>query len=133
VLLVDASVWILADRRRVSLSQFLPVDEIVATCPIIAQEVLRGANHARHYQSLRKLLFEVEMLDSPTPFERFEAAAGVFLTCRDAGVTPRSSVDCVVVATALAHDATVVHNDRDFENIKRFLPLRTLRPTRSSS
>lgn len=133
MLLVDASVWVLVDRGRVSLSQFLPEDEIVATCPIIAQEVLRGTNNAAHYQLMRRLLLEVEMLDSPTPFERFEAAAEVFLACRDAGVTPRSSVDCVVAATALAHNATIVHDDRDFENIKRVLPLRTLRPTPSSS
>lgn len=100
---------------------------------MIAQEVLRGTRNAKHYQLARMLLSEVEMLDISTPLERFEAAARVFLDCRDAGVSPRSSVDCLIVATALAHDATIVHDDRDFENIKRVLPLRTLRPTRSSS
>ena len=133
MLLVDSSVWILADRRRIAVSQFLPADEIVATCPMIAQEVLRGTRDAAHYQATRRFLLEVEMIDLMTPFERFEAAAEIFLACRDAGITPRSSVDCLIVATALAHDATVVHNDRDFEQIKRVLPLRTLRPTRSSS
>ncbi len=133
MLLVDSSVWVLADRREISLSELLPVDEIVATCPIIAQEILRGTHNAKHYGILRQVLFQVEMLDSPTPFERFEEAAQVFLRCRDFGVTPRSSVDCLIVATALAHDVTLVHNDRDFENISRVLPLRTLRPTRSSS
>jgi predicted nucleic acid-binding protein len=100
---------------------------------MIAQEVLRGTRNAKHYQLTRILLFEVEMLDISTPLERFEAAARVFLDCRDAGVSPRSSVDCLIVATALAHDATLVHDDRDFENVKRVLPLKTLRPTRSSS
>ena len=131
MLLVDTSVWVLAERRRISLSQLLPLDEIVATCPVIAQEVLRGTRDAAHYQLARRLLFDVEMLDESTPFERFEAAAEVFLACRNFGVTPRSSIDCLVVATALAHDATLVHNDRDFEQIKRVLPLKTLRPTRS--
>lgn len=79
------------------------------------------------------LLFEAEMLDISMPFERFEAAARVFLDCRDAGVTPRSSVDCLIVATALAYDLTLVHDDRDFENMKHVFPLKTLRVTRSSS
>lgn len=131
MLLVDSSVWILADRQRISLSALFPVDEIVATCPAIAQEVLRGTQNARHYDVMRRLLFDVEMLDAATPFERFEAAARVFLTCRDGGITPRSSIDCLVVATALAYDATIVHNDRDFEHIKRILPLKTLPLTRS--
>jgi predicted nucleic acid-binding protein len=100
---------------------------------MIAQEVLRGTRDVRHYQLTRLLLSEVEMLDAPTPLERFEAAARVFLDCRDAGVTPRSSIDCLIVATALAHDLTIVHDDRDFEHIRRVLPLKTLRPTRSSS
>ncbi len=133
VLLVDSSVWILAEHQKIPLAQFLPADEIVATCPIIVQEVLRGTRNLAHYQLTRRLLLEAEMLDEPTPFERFEAAARVFLTCRDAGVTPRSSIDCLIVATALAHEVPVLHNDRDFEEMKRVLPLKTLRPTRSSS
>lgn len=131
MLLVDSSVWVLADRRRISLTHFLPEEEIVATCPAIVQEVLRGTHSAKHYQATRRLLLEVEMLDPATPLERFEAAAEVFLACRDAGVTLRSSIDCLVVATALAYEATIVHNDRDFENAKRVLPLKTLTPTRS--
>jgi predicted nucleic acid-binding protein len=133
VLLVDSSVWVLADRRKISLSELLPVDEIVATCPIIAQEILRGTQNAKHYGILRQVLFQVEMLDSPTPFERFEEAAQVFLRCRDFGVTPRSSVDCVIIATALAHDLTVVHSDRDFKHAARALPLRTLNVNPESS
>jgi predicted nucleic acid-binding protein len=131
VVLVDSSVWILAERKKIPVASLLPPDEIVATCPMIVQEVLRGTPDAAHYEAARNVLLSAEVLDASTPFERFEAAAKVFLACRDAGITPRSSVDCLVVATAIAHDATLVHDDRDFENIGRVLPLRTLRVTRS--
>lgn len=131
MVLVDSSVWILADKRRISLSQFLPEDEVVATCPMIVQEVLRGARNPTHYEAVRQALLDTQVLDSPTPFQRFEEAARVFLACRDAGVTPRSSVDCLVVATAIAYDVPLVHNDRDFEHVARVLPLKTIRPTRS--
>lgn len=131
MVLVDASVWILAERLKIPLAVLLPTDDVVATCPMIVQEVLRGTSDAAHYDLTRGVLLTSEMLDESTPFERFEEAAKLFLACRDAGVTPRSSVDCLVAATALAHDATLVHNDRDFDQIARVLPLKTLRVTRS--
>lgn len=131
MLLVDSSIWILAERERLWLPDLLPVDEIVSTCPMIAQEVLRGTRNAAHYDLMRRLILDVEMLDGDTPFRRFEEAARLFLTCRDAGITPRSSVDCLIAATAIAHDATIVHADRDFDHMGRVLPLKTLRVTRS--
>ena len=131
MLLVDASVWIMAERKKITVGSLLPPDELVATCPIIVQEVLRGTPDAEHYAAAREVLLSSEMLDEATPFERFEEAARVFLACRDAGVTPRSSVDCLVAATAIAHDVVLIHDDRDFAHLERVLPLKTLRVTRS--
>ena len=130
MVLVDASIWIMAERFKVPLATLLPGDEVPATCPVILQEVLRGTRDAAHYDLTRRLLLAAEMLDETTPLERFEAAANVFLRCRDAGITPRSSVDCLVVATAIAHEIPLLHDDRDFEHIKRVLSLETLRPAR---
>jgi predicted nucleic acid-binding protein len=133
VVLVDSSIWIFAERNKVPVASLLPQDELAATCPMIIQEVLRGTSDAAHYDLTRRLLLATEVLDETTPFERFEEAAKLFLACRVDGITPRSSVDCLVAATAIAYDVPVFHDDRDFENIKRVLPLKTLRPTRSSS
>lgn len=131
MVLVDASVWIIAERKKIPVELLLPPGEIVATCPIIVQEVLRGTPDAVHYAAARNVLLLSEMVDETTPFERFEEAAKIFLACRDVGITPRSSVDCLVAATAIAHGIPLLHDDRDFEHIKRVLPLETLRPTRS--
>jgi len=133
VVLVDASIWIFAERNKIPVASLIPRDEVVATCPMIMQEVLRGTSNAAHYDFTRRILLATEVLDEATPFERFEEAAKLFLACRDGGISPRSSVDCLVAATAIAHGIPLLHDDRDFEHIKRVLPLRTLRPTRSSS
>lgn len=133
MVLVDSSVWIFSERYQVPVAGLIPENEAVATCPMIVQEVLRGTANVSHYQFTRRLLLATELLDEETPFERFEEAAKVFLICRDAGITPRSSVDCLVVATAIAYGVPLLHDDRDFEHIKRVLPLKTLRPTRSAS
>lgn len=97
------------------------------TCPAVVLEVLRGA---RRYETVRAALLHARMLDDPTPSARFEEAAQLYRRCRDAGVTVRSSIDCLVAATALAHDATLFHDDRDYEQVRRVVPLRTV--TRSS-
>lgn len=132
MVLVDSSVWIIAQREKIPVARLLPAeDEDVATCPMIVQEVLRGTRDDVHYNAARAVLLGTEMLDEATPFERFEEAAKVFLACRAAGITPRSSVDCLVAATAIAHDATLVHADRDFDLMSRVVPLKTLRVTRS--
>lgn len=125
MLLVDSSIWILAERGRIDLTGMLPRDQRPAVCPAIVLEVLRGTPNLSQYELARGVLLAAEMLDDPTPFDRFEQAAQLFLRCRDAGVTVRSSIDCLVAATALAHDATVFHDGRDFEHIKRVVPLRT--------
>ena len=131
MVLVDASVWIIAQRTKVPLASLLPADEAPATCPMIVQEVLRGTRDAAHYELTRRVLLAAEMLDETTPFERFAEAARVFLACREAGITPRSSVDCLIVATAIAHGMPLLHDDSDFTHMERVLPLRTLRVTRS--
>jgi predicted nucleic acid-binding protein len=131
VVLVDSSAWILAEHQKIDIRSLLPPKESVATCPIIMQEVLRGTRGPAHYRALRIVFESIDMLDAPTPLERFEDAARVFLACRDAGITPRTSVDCLVVATAIAYGIPLLHDDRDFELISRILPLPHLRPTRS--
>ena len=129
MLLVDTSIWVLADHGRIELDE-VTAGETLATCPALVLEVLRGAPNQRRYAQIRETLLSAEMLDDPTPFDRFEEAAQLYLRCRDAGVTIRSSIDCLVAATALAHDAVVFHDDRDYEQIRRVVPLRTV--TRSS-
>lgn len=61
------------------------------------------------------------MLDDPTPLDRFEEAALIYLRCRRAGVTP-SATDCLVAACAIAHGIRLLHDDADFNHIARVVP-----------
>lgn len=128
MLLVDTSIWVLVQHGRFDLDG--TVDDDLAVCPAVVLEVLRGTGGARMYEETRSMLLDSRLLDAVTPLDRFEEAAQLYLRCRDAGVTVRSSIDCLIAATALAHDAAVFHDDRDFEQMKRVVPLRTV--TRSS-
>ena len=102
-------------------------DEVVAFCPAVVQEILQGAaNEAQFARIRRKLLPEV-MLDDPVPLSRFEEAAQIYLTCREVGLTIRSSIDCLIAACAIAHRVPILHDDRDFDHIAAVSPLRAIR------
>lgn len=122
--LVDTSVWIEVFRKapRITLT---PADlEDVVTCLPIVQEVLQGFRDERAFRIAREALFSLPVVESPLGATVFEEAAQLYRSARRAGVTVRSSVDCLIAACALRHDLTVIHVDRDFEGLARVSPLR---------
>jgi predicted nucleic acid-binding protein len=50
-------------------------------------------------------------------------AVDLYRAARRAGITIRSSVDCLIAACALRHDLTVLHRDRDYAALARICPL----------
>ncbi len=122
--LVDSSAWILLGADLESLKTRL---DGVATCPPIVQEMLQGASGSAAYQQWRNALLRTRVLDAPVPLTRYEEAARLYLRCRDAGFTIRSSVDCLIAACAIAHDITVLHDDRDFQFIAQVTQLKAQR------
>jgi len=121
---------VLAGRRAWSLAQYV-AGKAVAVCPPIVQELLQGTRDIQRYDATRRLLGLAYMLDAPVPLERYEEAARIYLACREAGYTIRSSNDCLIAATALAHGVPVLADDRDFPYIAKVRPLRVI--TRSST
>ena len=61
-----------------------------------------------------------------------DGAATIYRRCRRAGITPRGLVDCMIVAVAVRHDATVLSQDADMARIAEVTTLRldpaSLRP-----
>jgi predicted nucleic acid-binding protein len=122
VVLVDSSVWVAVDHGRISLAELVPRDQEVACCPIVLTEVMRGTRLER-YRITRALLSRATMLDDPTPLERFEQAAEIYLRCRKEGFTP-STPDCLIAACAIANVVPLLHDDTDFTHIARYTPLK---------
>ena len=51
------------------------------------------------------------------PVESHREAAFIYFRCRQAGVTVRSAIDCLIACVAIEHDLILLHDDRDFENM----------------
>jgi predicted nucleic acid-binding protein len=136
VILADTSAWVEFDRATGSvvdqrLTELVSIDsELAVTEPIIA-EVAAGARTDEREAALRRLLARANLLpfDSVTDFD---GAVRVYRLCRQAGVTPRGLLDCMIAAVALRHGAAVLAHDADMARIAGVVPLQldraTLRP-----
>lgn len=123
---VDASVWVLAGGRLEDVEALAGGEEI-AVCPPVVHEFLRGSQNASRYRLARDMFRNLTILDSPMPLERYEEGARLYMTCRHEGVTVRKGFDCLIAATAVAHDAIVLHRDSDFDNIARVMQVKAKR------
>ena len=125
MLLVDTSAWIELFRRppRVTIEQLGGLEDVVTCLPVL-QEVLQGFRDEGAFRVAREALLALPIVESPLRSEVIEEAVDLYRRARRAGLTVRSSVDCLIAACALRHDLTVVHRDRDFGALARIAPLR---------
>lgn len=125
MVLVDTSVWILTFRRGAtrSIEAFTDFDDIVTCLPVI-QEVLQGFDREDHYRKARTAMWAFPIVESPLTPAVVDEAVELYRRGRRAGLTIRSSVDCLIAACAIRHDLTVLHADRDFSALARVSQLR---------
>ncbi|MEA2337884.1 MAG: hypothetical protein QOE82_1891 [Thermoanaerobaculia bacterium] len=125
MILVDSSAWIevLRGRRREAFASVAPSREIVTCLPVI-QEVLQGFDNAAVRRVARAALDHIPTLEEPMTRPVFDEAVQLFLDARQAGLTIRSGVDCLIAACAIRNDAMILHVDRDFTKLAKVSPLR---------
>ncbi len=129
--LVDTSAWIEflrgtgSDTHR-AVRHLLEDGAPLHTTDVVMMEVLAGARDEDHHQQLRRLLASCAYLPVDG-LAGYEAAAGLYRACRQAGETVRALTDCLIGAVALRADVSVLHNDRDFDVLARHAGVRAER------
>ena len=108
---------------RVDLPAVVDLDEVVTCLPVL-QEVLPGFREEAAFTLARDAMLALPMVEAPLRQEVFAEAVGLYRRARAAGLTVRSSVDCLIAACALRHGLTVLHHDRDFGFLAKVSPLR---------
>jgi predicted nucleic acid-binding protein len=128
VIVVDSSVWIAVFSRRppFRIEDLIDINEIVTCLPIV-QEVLQGVDDDDRFEEMRDAMYDLRAIEDPLTGELFHEAISIYRTARHKGITVRSSVDCLIAACAIRHGATVLHRDRDFDQLARIGPLKSLR------
>lgn len=101
-------------------------DDVVTCLPVI-QEVLHGFRDERAFARARDAMHALPIVDSPLPASTFDRAADLYRSARRAGLTVRSGVDCLIAASAIRHNLTVLHVDRDFDTLAQISALNSRR------
>ena len=131
--LVDTSVWIdhLRGRQSAAASELAgwlhdDADRILVN-EVVLTELLRGVSSEADGTQLQAALDKLLQAD---PMERSDwlLSARICRTCRDAGLTIRSPMDCLIASHAIRLNVPVLAIDRDFEAIASCTPLRLHRP-----
>jgi len=127
VVLVDTSVWVEFFRKpaRIDLPAIVDLEEVVTCLPVL-QEVLQGFREEAAFALARDAMLALPMVEAPLRQEVFEDAVSLYRRARAAGLTVRSSADCLIAACAMRHGLTLLHHDRDFGFLARVSPLRVV-------
>jgi len=131
VIVVDSSVLIGFLRGQTSpaieLLENLELENAPFGVPgVCYQEVLQGAKDQKEWKLLDNYLGSQDLLFAPDPWATHREAARIFFDCRRKGLTIRSSVDCFIAQLVLERDDVLLHDDEDFEWIRKVRPLKTL-------
>jgi hypothetical protein len=87
----------------------------------IYQEVLQGVKTEKDFQRLKKYLDTQTFYNLKDEKESFAQAANIYFMCRRKGITPSSTIDCLIVQTAIEHSLYLLHNDSDFDRIRKIV------------
>lgn len=129
-MLVDTSVWInflsgyeskASLYLKANLSAFL-----LATCPVILQEVLQGISDDKVFQKVSADFKQVIFLQFPDEYELALQAADLYRQLRKKGITIRKPNDCLIACYAINNNIELLSEDRDFHFITKHTSLQLL-------
>ncbi|HEV7504878.1 MAG TPA: PIN domain-containing protein [Thermoanaerobaculia bacterium] len=127
MILVDTSVWIdyFKGRQTVGvgkLSRALDEEQPCGFSSAIYQEILQGADSEHSFARFGRYLSAQILFQPAHPLKSFADAAEIYLRCRRAGYTIRSTIDCLIAQIALENELWLLHNDKDFDHIAAVIP-----------
>jgi predicted nucleic acid-binding protein len=127
-MIIDTSVWVDAFRygsskQALFVADYLAADKQIYVTPTILQEVLQGVRMDDQYVLIKEGMLAHSMLKLD-PVEAAIAAAQLYRTLRQKGITIRKPNDCLIAHYAIFYDIPILHNDVDFDQIARFSALR---------
>jgi len=133
VILADTSAWVEYDRATGSrtdrrLTELIAADGPIAVTEPVIMEVLAGARTGAREADLRRLLlrFHLYRFDAAADFD---SAVRIYRRCRQAGITPRGLVDCMIAAVAWRRQAALLACDADLDRVARVIGISLDQPS----
>lgn len=130
MILVDSSVWIdYFNGKKTSQTDWL--DSALGNKPIIIgdlilTEVLQGFQSGNDFRKAKKILLEFPFMEMVGQNMAIKSAANYRLL-RKKGVTVRKTIDVMIGTFCIYYHFSLLHDDRDFDPIEKYLKLKTIR------
>ena len=126
MILVDTSVWIdffgSSNAKHVKkLVSLIESKENICINGLILAEVLQGIRHDEQYKKVKSYFNSLVFL--PMHYDVYEKSASIYRFLRAKGITVRKPIDCMIASSAIFHEATLLHNDKDFLPIGKYCHL----------
>lgn len=94
----------------------MAVTGVLATCAIVELEILYSARNPTDHRRLKMYLCQ-QCVWLETSDDRLSAAVDLQEAMLVAGMNRKPIPDLIIASVAQAHDAVLVHHDRDFDDI----------------
>ncbi|NOT86078.1 MAG: PIN domain-containing protein [Methylococcaceae bacterium] len=125
--LVDTSVWIdfIRGKHNPAVEQLrilLATGQSAGLSSVIYQEILQGSESEQRFNQFCDYFNELLFYHPKHPMDSYAQAAHLYFTCRQKGITIRSTIDCLIAQIAIEHDLILLHNDRDFKYLADIAP-----------
>ncbi len=129
MIFVDSSVWIdYFNGRKTTKTDWL--DSALGSKPIIIgdlilAEVLQGFQNDNDFRTAEELLLNFPCMNMVGQELAIESALN-YRFLRKNGVTIRKTIDVMIGTFCIHNKLSLLHDDRDFEPIEKFLKLKTV-------
>lgn len=132
MIVTDTSVWVdyLNDvwtPQSKELRRLLQANEAVCLTELVLTEILQGYRREEEAADVGGILLSFPILGLEGP-DDYLAAAGMYRKARSAGITLRSLVDILIAVPCIRHEALLLHNDRDFDQLAKVSDLKVWQP-----
>jgi predicted nucleic acid-binding protein len=129
MILVDSSVLIdylggINNRSSKMFHQILERGIPFGINHVIYMEVLQGAKSEKDFKTLKKYLDTQTFYDLKKGKESYAEAARMYFKLRKAGMTVKSTMDCLIAQVAFENDLFLLHSDQDFVRISKRFPIK---------
>jgi len=137
MIVVDSSVWAsYFNGNHTPATESLDIlldteEESLAVLPVIITEVLQGFRSDRGFDEAAAFLTKLSIVEPD--IATHVAAADLYRKLRKRGISIRGTIDCLIAATCIGHEAPLFTLDRDFAAIARHSDLRLFTLTEPSS
>lgn len=129
MILVDSSVWIdYFNGRKTGETDWLDSalgNEQIIIGDLILAEVLQGFQSDNDFKIAKKLLLTFPFMEMVGQELAIKSALNYRLL-RKKGVTVRKTIDVMIGTFCLNYQLTLLHDDRDFDPIEKYLNLKTV-------